>query len=119
MNRDLTITVDKVALLETLRQNRTKHSKAFEKAKAGYIKVTMQQLKDYIQQLADGDTGIARFVNAPPEDHTTDYDNAIDMMEWSTDDTIELTQSQFVQYVKDDWGWKQSWIASNSEYLQA
>lgn len=116
---DLTITVDKTALLEALRENRAKHGKAFEKAKAGYIKVTMKQLEEYINQLANGDTGIARFVNAPPEDHTGDYDDAIDMMEWSTDDTIELSQSQFVQYVKDDWGWKQSWTVSNSEYLQA
>lgn len=116
---DLTITVSKDALLAALKENRAKHGEAFKKAKEGYIKVTTQQLEDYVRRLADGDLLEHRFINAPPEDHTGDYDDAIDMMEWSTDDAIELSQSQFVQYVKDDWGWKNSWVASNTMYVEA
>jgi hypothetical protein len=107
---DLTITVSKDSLLATLKGNRAKHGEAFKKAKEGYIKVTTEQLEAYVRRLADGEL---------LEDHTTDYDDAIDMMEWSTDGTIELTQSQFVQYVKDDWGWKDNWVASTAAYIEA
>jgi hypothetical protein len=40
------------------------------------------------------------------------------MMEWSQDDTVALTQSQFKQYVQDDWGWKDQWLTSNTAYMQ-
>jgi hypothetical protein len=116
---DLTITVSKDSLLATLKGNRAKHGEAFKKAKEGYIKVTTEQLEAYVRRLADGELLEHRFINSPPEDHTTDYDDAIDMMEWSTDGTIELTQSQFVQYVKDDWGWKDNWVASTAAYIEA
>ncbi len=115
---ELTITVDKAQLLTALRENRDKHGAAYQKAKEGYIKLTTRQLEEYINQLANGDTEIARFINQPPEDHTDDYDSAIAMMEWATDDTISLTQSQFVTYVNDDWGWKRQWMMSNTEYLR-
>src|SRR4051812_25237278 len=116
---DLTIKVSKARLLATLRGNRETHGAAYEKAKAGYIKVTTLQLKEYVEQLANGELLVQRFINPPPEDHTDDYDDAIQMMEWSTDDEIELTQGQFKQYVMDDWGWKDSWVASTSAYIEA
>jgi hypothetical protein len=59
------------------------------------------------------------FRNLPPDDHTDDYDDVIDMLGMALDDKIELTQPQFKQYVKDDWGWKQSWTTSNTAYIAA
>lgn len=115
----LTINVDKDQLTQTLVANREKHGAAYQKAKAGYIKVTTKQLEEYVERLANGELLVQRFINAPPEDHTDDYDDAISMMEWSLNDRIELTQSQFKQYVQDDWGWKESWITSNTAYLEA
>ena len=92
-----------------LAQNRESHGAAYEKAKAGYIKVTTKQIEAYLTRLANGELLERAFIPTPPEDHTDDYyDDAIDMMTWSTDDKIELTQGQFRQYVKDDWGWKTS-----------
>lgn len=116
---ELTILVDKDQLLEALRENREKHGAAFAKAKAGYIKVTTKQVKEYLTRLANGELLERAFIPQPPENHTGDYDDAIDMMTWSTDDKIELAQGQFRQYVKDDWGWKDSWTASNTQYLEA
>lgn len=120
MRGELTIQVNKDDLLVALTDNRERHGAAFRKAKAGYIKVTIEQLKQHVIQLAGGELLEKHaFIPAPPEDHTGDYDDAIDMMTWSTDTKIELTQGQFKQYVKDDWGWKDSWTASNTAYLEA
>lgn len=118
-NGQITISVDKAQLLTTLELNRRDHGTAYEKAKGGYIKVTSAQLKDYLTQLAEGELLIQRFIPAPPEDHTDDYDDVIEMMKWAQGASIELTQQQFKQYVQDDWGWKEAWVTSNTAYLQA
>ena len=119
MRGELTITVNKSELLAALKENRAKHGATYEKAKAGYIRVTMKQIEGYLTRLADGELLERAFIPAPPDDHTADYDVAIDMMVWNTDDKIELDQQQFRQYVKDDWGWKDSWMVSNTQYLEA
>jgi len=116
---ELTIRVDKVELLKALIENRETHGAAYEKAKAGYIRVTTEQVKTYLTRLANGELLERAFLPAPPEDHTSDYDDVIAMMTWSTDDTIELGQQQFKQYFNDDWGWKENWMVSNTAYLQA
>lgn len=118
MNRnDLTTTVDIKALLVALRKNRDAHGAAYQKAKTGYVRTTMAQLQDYITELAAGQALNRPFIPIPPEDHTRDYDDAIALLEWSQDVTIELTQAQFRQYVQDDWGWKEGWLVSNTAYL--
>jgi len=120
MGRDgITINVDKTRLRDALRKNRAQHGAAYEQAKAGYIKVTTQQIEQYLTRLANGELLERAFLPAPPDDHTSDYDDAIEMMQWSKDDVIELTQGQFKQYVMDDWGWKDTWLASNTEYMKA
>jgi hypothetical protein len=119
MVNGLTINVDKTRLLATLKRNRETHGIAYEQAKKGYIRVTTEQLKEYVELLANGELLVQRFINAPPEDHTGDYDDAIAMMEWAQDDDVELTQGQFRQYVQDDWGWKDSWVTSNTAYIEA
>jgi hypothetical protein len=120
MRGELTRPLNKAALLTALENNRERHGAAFRKAKAGYIKVTTEQMKQYLTRLANGELLERAFIPAPPEDHTGDYDDAIDMLSFpGPDDTIELTQQQFKQYVKDDWGWKDSWVTSNTTYLEA
>lgn len=116
---EITIQVEKERLLSALKENRYTHSAAYAKAKRGYIKVTTEQVQRYLTRLANGELLERALLPAPPEDHTGDYDDVIAMMEWSQDDTIELTQAQFKQYVQDDWGWKGSWLTSNTAYLQA
>lgn len=118
-NGQLTVSVSVEKLLDTLQINRDGHAAEYAKAKAGYIKVTTGQLNDYIERLANGEMLGRAYIPQPPEDHTGDYDDAIAMMQWSQDATIDLTQDQFKQYVQDDWGWKSSWVTSNSTYTAA
>jgi hypothetical protein len=41
------------------------------------------------------------------------------MLEMSKEDTIELTQQEFSQYVQDDWHWKDQFLFSNMNYSSA
>lgn len=113
----LTISVKKDQLLTALKQNRAGHAAQYEKAKAGYLKVTKAKLAELVDRVAAGELIGRVWLDHAPEDHTADYDDAIDMLEWDTNDEVALTQSQFKQYVQDDWGWKEQWLTSNSAYL--
>lgn len=113
----LTVWVPKVRLLEALRTNRDGHAAQYEKAKAGYLKVTREKLDDLLTRVSGGEMVGQVWLESPPEDRTKDYDDVISMMEWSEQESIELTQVQFKQYVQDDWGWKRDWLTSNSVYL--
>ena len=115
----LTVWVPRARLLEALRTNRDGHAAQYEKAKAGYLKVTKGKLADLIARLAEGEVIGQVWLEAPPEDRTSDYDDVISMMEWSEQESIVLTQAQFRQYVQDDWGWREQWLTSNSQYITA
>lgn len=115
----ITIKVNVQRLMRELENNRTNHASTYEKAKAGYLKVTKQKLSDLLDRVAAGEMVERVWLDAPPDDHTSDYDDVIAMMQWATDVEIELTQAQFKQYVMDDWGWKEQWMTTNTSYLQA
>jgi hypothetical protein len=119
MNGQITITVSKTALLKVLSDNRGSHHDLYEKAWTGYCKAVRAELEDMLDRVK-AQKPIPRFLgNLPPEDHTADYDDVIDMLGMALGDEIELTQAQFKQYVKDDWGWKEQWTAHTSTYIQA
>lgn len=111
------ITVRKDRLIETLIQNRDEHRAIFEKAQEVYRERMIEELD---RALADARAGrkIARQFHLPvPEDHTEDFDTAIQMMEWETGDTIELEQHDFQCYVQNQWRWRASFAGNTEAYL--
>lgn len=111
-----TIKVKKSDLLAKLHHNRAKHREIFEKALEGYRTMAIKKLEE---SLADARLGrkIETYLNlVEPMDQTKDYDQAIAMLEMSVEDVIVLSRRDFGQYVMDDWGWKEQFIASNSTY---
>ena len=121
MNRagEITIEVDKNDLLDRLRENRANHRQLFERAWEGYCKLAHEELEKMLAEIRQRKP-IARFLShTPPDDHTDDYDDVIEMLEMDLGEKVTLSQSQFRQYVKDDWGWQDQWITSNTAYLEA
>jgi hypothetical protein len=51
-----------------------------------------------------------------PVSYKTEYDTAIQMLEWDTSDEVELTRQEFTQYVMDSWIWKSSFLNTTSNY---
>lgn len=90
--------------------------RSFEQAIEGYRAAVVKELD---QMLEDAKAGrlIKRAIGlVEPQDHTGDYDRIITMLEMSVNDTIELTQQEFAQYVMDQWGWMQEFKTSASFY---
>ena len=116
---DIKVTVHKAELLEKLRVNRAKHTEVYDRAWEGYVRLTREELESKLDRIKSGKP-IERYLGTnPPENHTGDYSDVIDMLEMSIGDEVELSQQQFRQYVKDDWGWKEEWIMSNTVYLES
>lgn len=110
------VRVDKNQVLTTLKANRENHRKIFEEALEGYRTEAIKQLDEHIKELKSGKPK-RTYINVPyPEDHTEDYDTAIELLEMSVDNEIELDVETFKAFYKDAWGWKQQFLASNSGY---
>ena len=48
---------------------------------------------------------------------TKEYDQVIDMLDMSVDSEIELTHSEFRQYVRDEWGWSEMFNTTAVNYV--
>jgi len=112
-----TITVKKDDLINTMRDNRDVHRETFLAAQDAYRIAVIAELD---RMLAEAKAGmpVKRAITLPvPEDHTDDFDTAIQMLEWDTGDEVELTHHEFKQYVQNQWGWLASFAMNTQSYL--
>ena len=112
-----TIKVHKQQLQEALLGNREKHKETFEKAYEGFRKKVIHNLESRLDQAKNGGKINLYIGLVEPQDHTEDYNNAIEMLGWHTDEYIEITLKDFRQYVNDDWGWKRDFDTTNASYI--
>ncbi len=113
---DSKITVKKATLLEAIKKNRETHSGTFARAQEGY---RVAAIKEIDAMLSEARTGgdIRRSVTiVQPVEHTKDYDRVIRMLEMSIADEVTVTETQFSQYVLDEWGWSREFVNSTSRY---
>jgi hypothetical protein len=109
-----TVTINKIRLTQVVKKNRDNHRSEFEKAIEQYREALTTYLNEQIDEVKQGKV-IEHFIKLPqPEDHTSSYDQVLEMLDMSVDDTIELTFIEFSQYVRDDWGWKQNFSDSST-----
>ena len=112
------IKVSKDSLLSALRANREKHAAEAKEAHEGYVIQVKAGLRKALREIKTGKITTSLGLHAPI-DNTADYDRAIQMMEMSVDDTIELTEQEFRQYVQDEWSWRAAAALLNSTYAAA
>jgi hypothetical protein len=111
------VTVRKEALVEKLRENRELHLAQFKEAAQGYQQAMVKELRQEIDAVESYPTHRVRITHFPPEDHTSDYDRALRMLDMAIDETFIVTLAEFARYIDDDWEWKQIWNASTMKYL--
>lgn len=112
-----TVTIEKDKLRETIEANKTLHEQEYQEAMLGYREAFDKQLMQKRKALKKGELPDPYFNDLPkPAEHTNEYEQVLKMLDFSVDDTIELTHDEFSNYVLDDWGWKQSFNLSSSNY---
>lgn len=110
------ITVPKAQLLTILKENRSKHRSIFEEALEGYRKRVVDELEARLFAARAGTKWDAMIVLVQPENHTKEYDRAIQMLEMDINDTVILDEQQFTMFVQDEWGWTDRFLTSNAPY---
>jgi hypothetical protein len=113
-----TVKVKRNELLAVVEKNRETHRAFFEKACVGYRKEFVTRLDAMLTDAKAGKRIRQHVGLVEPMDQTKDYDRVLTMLKMSTEDVIELSQSEFAQYVMDDWQWKAQFTATNSNYVQ-
>ena len=113
--REVRIAKDK--LRARVQENRDQHRSVYERAIEGYRVTVIEWFNAQIDRAKKGGPFEVAFSLPRPEDHTGDYDRVLDMLDMSEDDVITLTDTEFTQYVRDDWGWKPVFEATSASYL--
>lgn len=110
------VVVSKDRLIEALTTNRDAHRALFEKALAAYRTRSIEILEDHIERIKANKLERVMVALPMPEDHTNDYQRALDSLDWTIFDEVELTMREFDMYVRDNWSWKQEFATTNASY---
>ena len=111
-----TVTIKKIKLLEKIRINRDNHHKGFLEATKAYRLEAIEVLDQALEDARAGRRIITSTSLVQPVDMTKEYDQIIMMLKMSVDEEIELSNTEFQNYVMDDWSWSGAVGASNSAY---
>ena len=113
------IKVEKPKLLAILQKNRDAHHAIFLEAQKGFRKTVIQELEKRLE-LARAGKRVDQYLRLPePVDRTRDYDRVISMLKMDLTDTVELSETDYSQYVMDDWEWKREFLGTNQYSLKA
>ena len=111
------VKVEKGKLLTTLQENRGKHVAEYDSAVEAYRKAAEKALRKRAIEIRDGETLCKEVDDLPePRSFAADYDRAIAMVEWSTEETIELDEQDFRAFVLDEWNWRGQFAGTTSLY---
>lgn len=113
------VTVKKAGLLLQLRENEATHKRDFEIAWDAFQERAIKNFEQKLGALRNAKRGqqIELWVNLEiPEDHSDDYERAIEMLQWEVSDEVVLTEQEFRQFVQDKWTWKDKFTMSNIAY---
>lgn len=138
------VKVSRKEVLEIVKQNKQKHDKILTDAIEGYWLEADKQLKklkqdrlkemkkNYQKQVKDFkkqvnkelDLVAKRKKDGPfqymskvyPEDHSNDYLSVIRKLELCVEDKVELDSSEFEQYIRNQWAWRNSFLTTNCSY---
>lgn len=120
----LEIEVNKQKLLEALRANKQAHIQAHAEAVENWKKDVKERISNAATDINQDNyrpfiKRSHKVFNIPaiPQSMEKDYDRAISMLEWHTEDTILLDQQKFNAFINDEWEWKSHWNNTNSMYL--
>jgi hypothetical protein len=113
------VKMNRLELLEIVKQNAKKHLADFDEAVIDYKVLVAKLAKSNLKLANTGDLKeIAKMKKIPgePVAYADNYSRAIRMLELSVEDTIEIEEHIFNQLVLDEWGWKQSFVAAGALY---
>ena len=115
------ITVNKQELIDILKKNRDIHISEYEETFDEYQKDTikiMQKLLREAKKVPQYKSIPTHISSSTPQSNKKDYDIAIGMLEFSIDETFEISQHEYKQFVLNEWSWSGNFELTKSMYLK-
>ena len=115
------IKVKKENLLQALKKNRETHISEYNEVHDEYQKDTIKALQKVLREAKKAQKNQKIDVQvhtSAPVSQEKDYDIAIGMLEFSVDETFEINQQEYKQFVLNEWYWSDSFAYSKSMYLK-
>jgi hypothetical protein len=102
------VKVNRKKLIKTIEANRAKHAADYEEAITSYRSASNAAFNDALDaryKLEDwSKLSNVLTINLPvPINMTSQYDDVLEMLKLSVESAVELDQTQFKNYVQDDW----------------
>ena len=110
------VTIEKSELLSTLITNRDNHHAEFLAALEAYRLEAIEVLEAAVEAAKTGKQIMRQTDLVEPMDMTKEYNRVIKMLKMSVDSEIELSSTEFQNYVMDDWSWSVDASVSNFAY---
>ena len=112
-----TVRIEKERLRDTIKSNMEAHITDYNEAMEGYREAFDKRLMSMRKELKKGGLPNPFISDLPkPSEHTNEYEQVLKMLDFSVDETIELSHDDFANYVLDDWNWKQTFSTTNLSY---
>ena len=115
--KDLKTNVPVHKLIAIVKENWEKHAKKYVEAHIIFKKRYIEVLENMKEQAERDDKFTTMIGLSEPKVHEEDYRRLVDMLEMSSDDTIELDEHSYDRIVNDQWDWKRNFDANTSIYL--
>ncbi|MDA1194689.1 MAG: hypothetical protein O2894_05850 [Planctomycetota bacterium] len=113
------VLVSKEALLTKLKSNRDTHREKFLEALAGWQKQVINALERAVEEAKAGRKFRTHISLPQPSDHTSDYDDIIEALEWQQGADVLLDRTDFTRYVRNEWRWSTDFASSVRSYTVA
>jgi hypothetical protein len=113
------VKVNRIELLNIVRENKEKHIRDFNESVEDYKKAAINVAQKNLELAQTGELDkIAAIKGMPqkPASFEKEYNRAERMLELSVEEVIEVEQDVFNQLVLDEWAWKHQFTASASLY---
>lgn len=115
---EIEVKVSRPQLLEILVKNLDAHKAIVKEARDGYVTKAKEVLEKRLAELSNGKVVSLSFNLSVPVDNSKEYNTLIGMLKMSTEETVTLSATEYRCMVEDNWGWKSSFLLSNSAYSQ-
>lgn len=103
-------------LINAIKKCKADHVAAYAEAKADYEAALLAEFTRIRDQIAAGNFKDVSLHLPAPQDHTADYTDILEGLEFSSDETFLLDKDAYKAYVKNEWSWSHHFAESASMY---
>ena len=114
-----TVKVERDKLLNILKDNREQHRVTYKETLDRYKQEVTRHLQFALDQALADEKFITNIKLVAPKDYTENYNRIIGMLELSIEEIVEIDDTEYRQYVLDEWVWKKDFEMSNSSYASS